>query len=59
MHKTPNHLDEDQLFRSSRSWLKRAIKGFTGGAVDENLPANAKAMGSIPGPGKSPTLGGN
>ena len=28
-------------------------RGFPGGAVDENLPANAGDMGSIPGPGRS------
>ena len=25
---------------------------FLGGAVDKNLPANARDMGSIPGPGR-------
>ena len=31
-----------------------AIKGFPGGAVGGNLPANAGDTGSIPGPGRFP-----
>ena len=31
----------------------KAVEGFTGGPVAKNLPANAEAMGSIPGPGRS------
>ena len=33
--------------------LKIDSQGFPGGAVVENLPANAGDMGSIPGPGGS------
>ena len=32
---------------------KNALKGFPGGAVVENLPANAGDTGSSPGPGRS------
>ena len=31
----------------------RGARGFPGGAVVENLPANAEDMGLIPGPGRS------
>ena len=31
--------------------------GFTGGSVVKNLPANAGALGSIPGSGRSPGEG--
>ena len=30
-----------------------SMKGFPGGAVDKNPPANAGDTGSIPGPGRS------
>ena len=33
--------------------LRRRLEGFPGGAVVENLPANAGDMGSSPGPGRS------
>ena len=33
--------------------LKIRNKGFPGGTVVKNLPANAGDMGSIPGPGRS------
>ena len=33
--------------------FKDQILGFPGGAVVKNPPANAGAMGSIPGPGRS------
>ena len=33
--------------------LKNGVKGFPGGAVVENLPANAGDTGSSPGPGRS------
>ena len=33
--------------------LKMKLRGFPGGAVVENPPANAGDMGSIPGPGRS------
>ena len=32
---------------------KKTIRGFPGGAVVENPPANAGDTGSIPGPGRS------
>ena len=37
------------------SWfkLREQMWGFPGGAVLENLPANAGDMGSSPGPGRS------
>ena len=33
--------------------IKKSSKGFPGGAVVENLPANAGDMGSSPGLGRS------
>ena len=33
--------------------LKLICRGFPGGVVVENLPANAGHMGSSPGPGRS------
>ena len=33
--------------------------GFLGGSVVKNLPANARDMGSIPGPGRSLGVGGS
>ena len=44
------------IFLFSKSNLKRYYKrnsGFPGGAVVENLPANAGDMGSSPGLGRS------
>ena len=41
----PGHLE---------TWLKKKkLLGFPGGAVVENLPANAGDTGSSPGPGRS------
>ena len=40
--------------------IHRCPKGFPGGAVVKNLPANARdtrVMGSIPGSGRSPEVG--
>ena len=34
-------------------YVKRKLRGFPGGAVVENLPANAGDMGSSPGLGRS------
>ena len=34
-------------------WIKKMWQGFPGGAVVENLPANAGDMGSSPGLGRS------
>ena len=45
-----------------RQWtwtLKMLIQGFPGGAVVENLPANAEDMGSSPGLGRSHMLWSN
>ena len=39
--------------------LKTLTEGFPGGAVVENLPANAGDMGSSPGLGRSHVLGSN
>ena len=36
-----------------KKWLKEYKKGFPGGAVVENLPANAGDTGSSPGLGRS------
>ena len=36
-----------------RIWIDISLKGFPGGAVVENLPANAGDMGSSPGLGRS------
>ena len=38
-------------------WLFRTPRGFSGGSVVKNLPANAGDMGSIPGSGRSPGEG--
>ena len=38
-------------------WLSRAPRGFSGGSLVKNLPANAGDMGSIPGSGRSPGEG--
>ena len=35
------------------AWSKINSRDFPGGAVAENLPANAGDTGSIPGPGRS------
>ena len=42
------------VFTSQRNvYSKTCILGdLVGGAVDKNLPANARDMGSIPGPGR-------
>ena len=32
---------------------KKIIKGFPGGSVMKNPPANARDAGSVPGPGRS------
>ena len=40
-------------------YLKKSFRGFPGGAVIENPPANAGDMGLIPGPGRSHTLQSN
>ena len=39
--------------RVNISVLKMVMVGFPGGAVVENLPANAGETGSSPGPGRS------
>ena len=46
------------MSRVCRSQLKKAL-GFPGGAVVENLPANAGDTGSSPGLGRSHTLRSN
>ena len=38
-------------------WLSRTPRGFSGGSLVKNLPANAGDMGSIPGSGRSPGEG--
>ena len=38
---------------SIQAWLQKSNQGFPGGAVVENLPANAGDAGSIPGLGGS------
>ena len=38
---------------SSDEWIKKMWRGFPGGAMVENLPANAGDMGSSPGLGRS------
>ena len=40
-------------------WPYGYIRGFPGGSVVKNLPANAGNVGSIPGSGKSPVGGTN
>ena len=39
--------------------LKISVRGFPGGAVVKNLPANARDTGSSPGPGRSHVLRSN
>ena len=41
------------FFKSLSLELKTKLTGFPGGAVVENLPANAGDTGSSPGPGRS------
>ena len=41
------------MIRSSQKTLKKALEGFPGGAVVENLAANAGDTGSSPGMGRS------
>ena len=43
----PQQQTEKQILKNEGSW------GFSGGAVVENLPANAGDMGSSPGLGRS------
>ena len=47
------------FFPSQRDDLKMHISGFPGGAVVENLPANAGDTGSSPGLGRSHMLRSN
>ena len=37
--------------------MYKTLKGFSGGTVVKNLPANAGDTGSIPGLGRSPGVG--
>ena len=46
-------------FPYSRRWVKKDLAGFLGGAVVENLPADAGDMGSSPGLGRSHMLRSN
>ena len=47
-------LREEELVKETRNgWQKSKGKGFPGGAVVENLPANAGDTGSSPGLGRS------
>ena len=39
--------------KNPKPCVKNLVKGFPGGAVVENLPANAGDMGSSPGLGRS------
>ena len=53
--------DQPKIFKSKSSvwaslvaqWLRIRLPGFPGGAVVENLPANAEDTGSSPGLGRS------
>ena len=38
---------------STEEWIKKIWRGFPGGAVVENPPANVGDTGSSPGPGRS------
>ena len=40
-------------FQAQKDWFKTLKRGFPGGAVVENLPANAGDTGSSPGLGRS------
>ena len=49
-----SYIDEEAEAQSNvNNLLKTVVKGFPGGAVVENLPANAGDMGSSPGLGGS------
>ena len=43
----------DNIPWQSRKWILKCLLGFPGGAVVENLPANAGETGSSPGLGRS------
>ena len=51
--------DRKQKKNLSRKPIKKQLRGFPGGAVVKNLPANAGDTGSIPGPGRSHMPRGN
>ena len=43
----------------NKIFFKKLTRGFPGGAVLKNLPANAGGTGSSPGPGRSHMLQNN
>ena len=44
---------KEEISRKKQERLKKKRKGFIGGAVVKNPPANAGDMSSSPGPGRS------
>ena len=51
--------DTDCTVQTSSERVTTGRQGFPGGAVGQNLPANAWGMGSSPGPGRCHTLWSN
>ena len=45
--------EANRYFMKPRHRIRISLRGFPGGAVVENLPANAGDMGSSPGLGRS------
>ena len=56
---TTENNEKRSMLRGDRKWnhikcmIKTTERGFPGGAVVKNLPANARDKGSTPGPGRS------
>ena len=54
MHLGHREREKDLLIQQRLMyWLEQHTRGFPGGAVVKNLPANAGDMGSSSGPGRS------
>ena len=52
-HAAPNALPFTSFLSPSPPTIEKTLQGFPGGAVVENLPANAGDTGSSPGLGRS------
>ena len=51
------HREDSQYFVITCKWKLTSRRGFPGGAVVNNPPANARDAGLIPGSGRSPREG--
>ena len=51
------HREDSQYFVITHKWKLTSRRGFPGGAVVNNPPANARDAGLIPGSGRSPREG--